>query len=173
MSSRWIPFGRIARAHGVHGALRICSYGGEPRLLEPGRRVRLWHRQQAPWVSRIVLVRAVHAAVLVQLEGLTAREQAKPWAGGRLELDADELPREQGTFFLFELHGASLHAPDGRRLGTVRRVVENAGQDLLVVGTESGEALMPLVPETFVAFNRQAHALTIDPIPGLLDAPEE
>lgn len=168
----WILLGRAVRAHGVRGELRFAPDTPEAEeLLRPGLSVRAELRDG----ERIDLtlgkqLRPIHGAVLLTLEERVQREDIQGLAGARIFVAASCVPRDEDPF-LFEFDGAAVFDEAGNSYGTVDGVVDNGGQDLLVIASPGGERLLPLVDETYVDFNRDERRLIIRPIPGLWDEP--
>ena len=174
-----IVVGRIGRPHGVKGEVSV-----EPRTDEPERRFaagqQLKTENKRPGAAgrdhlTVVGTRWHSGRLLVRFEEITDRDAAEEARGTLLAipLDPDERPEDPEEFYDHQLVGLSVVTTDGRDVGEVREIVHNAAQDLLVIGTEDGEVLVPfvaaLVPEVDVAGGR----VVVDDRPGLLsDLPD-
>jgi ribosomal 30S subunit maturation factor RimM len=77
---------------------------------------------------------------------------------------------QAGEAYVYELAGARVVDTQGQQWGTVREVLDNAGQPLLVVISAEGvERLLPLVAQTLERVDRKAHCLTVRLPQGLWD----
>jgi 16S rRNA processing protein RimM len=167
----WIEFGTIARAHGVHGELRLVPMHPDTELPDGLEHVRLRPRHGEPQVMRLASVRAVHRAYLVTLEGVAGRDAAQAWGGAVLEIEASALPPlDPGEIYLHELVGARALDESGVVVGTVQGLVDNGGQDMLVLEAPGGgERLVPFLDDTLIRFDRAARTAVLRVPAGLWD----
>lgn len=167
VSSTWIQYGKIARAHGVRGELRVQPLDPNVDLPPTARRV----RARGPSGDRILTVtrvRPVHGAVLLSVEGVADRDAAQALAGSSLEVDADDLPpAEEGEIYAYQLEGADVVDERGETVGRIRRLVGTAAHDLIEIETPAGVRLLPWVDHFIVAFDRDARRLTVRLMDGL------
>lgn len=167
MSPTWIRFGRIARAHGVRGELRIQPLNPDVDLPTTISRV----CARTPSGERLLTVtgvRPVHKAVLLTVEEIADREAAQALAGASIEVDADELPPAgEGEIYAYELEGAEVVEENGGTVGTIRRLVGTAGHDLVEIETPGGIRLLPWVDEFIISYDRVARRLTVRLLDGL------
>ena len=160
--------GRIGRPHGLRGEVTVEVHTDTPEeRFAPGTVLDAGHGRT------LTVVTARHHAghLLVRFEGASDRASAAALRGTALTVDAAELPppADPEEFHDADLEGLAAVSVDGTELGTVRAVVHAPAQDLLVVQTPRGEALVPfvvaIVPEVDLAGGR----LVLEPPPGLLD----
>lgn len=138
-------------------------------LLQPGLLLRATLRSGRTCRLTIREVRPISDGFLVKSHEFIVREELQALAGAALEVDRDGLPRSDAQEpYLFELIGASAVDESGVELGRVRNVASTTGQDLLILEAPNGEErMLPLVDETFVAYDPGVATLTLRPIPGL------
>lgn len=123
-----------------------------------------------PRLVKILSVRTIHEGALVQLEGVDNRDVAQTLAGARLAIRSTDVPpTASDELYVYELEGFTAKDAAGVVLGQVRQVVDNAGQDLLVLDSPVGERLFPLVPQTLVGFDRDERVVTLRVPEGLWD----
>ena len=171
----WLEVGRVARARGRDGALRVALYGEDPANLISAGRVSL---QGAPGqiAFRVLEARTLRPArggqvqVEVRLAGLDSRERAEAWGGASLaipEAALRELP--DGEYYWRQIIGLRVRLPGGRVLGTVAEIWPTGAYDLLVVQEGEGEPLLvPAVDEILSRIDLGAGELWIDPPAGLI-----
>ena len=170
----WVPFGRIARAHGVRGEMRLVPHNAGDLLPKSVANVRIVRGGTEVRVAAVSGVRPVHDALLLRLEGVSDRDEAQKLSGCELQLASTDVPElEEGEFYLYELQGVQLKDEQGNGLGKVLRVDMLAGQDLLVIEGPDGERLLPLGPETVHSLDREAGVAVVELPEGIWDdAPE-
>lgn len=165
----WIPIGFVVRAHGVRGELRVRLELDESlSVLAKGLRLRARLRDGSHRTLTVDRVRPIHGAVLITVGELHEREAIQTLAGAQLSVLSEDVPKDDEPY-LFEFEGATAVDESGTVIGLVRHVADNGGQDLLIMDGPAGERMLPLVDETFVAFDRETNTLVVRPIAGLWD----
>ena len=145
---RWVALGRIVRAHGIRGEVRVALDNPESRTLQGVRSVLL----RGPDGVRTVAVeraRAVPgAAMLLKLEGVPDRNAAQAIAGVAVEVPREALEAEgDGEHYVCDLIGSTVVGPDGP-LGTVEGVQSYPSTDALVVRSHGRARVeIPLVDD--------------------------
>ncbi len=107
---------------------------------------------------------------VVKIEGIDDRNAAEAIAGAELFVDAENLdvepPDEERPF---QVIGRAVRLENGREIGTVASVMYSAAHPVYVVEGPDGEVLIPAVDEFVVGHDEESGAITIRPIPGLVD----
>ncbi len=168
MKQPYLECGKIINIHGFRGALKLESWCDSPEVL--AELSKLWFFEDGKYVSK----RVVHASVfkqfvIAQLEGIEDEESANRQRGKVVYAAREDLPLEDGDYFIADLIGLPVrHADTGEELGTLVRVDPRAHGDLYTVKTPQGEAMLPAVPEFVIRLDPD-DAVYVRPIPGLLD----
>ncbi len=170
-SPAWIDFGVIARAHGVRGEVRLAPIHRDIELPEGVERVRVTPPGGASRTLTLRSVRATTGALLVTFDEIGDRDAAQALAGARFAIEASALPPlEPGELYLYELVGAEAVDEAGTVLGAIEGMVDNRGQDVLVLrGPAGDERLLPFVDDTLVRFEREARRAVLHVAAGLWD----
>lgn len=167
--------GRLVKAHGLKGALKIELYTDDPaRRFVPGASFALQVPESSPWHGRsleLVEVKWFNGTPVGFFDGVTDRTAAESLVKAVLwvEVAADE-PQEDDAWYYHQLVGLRV-VREGVELGVIVRVDEFPGQDLLVVETPSGEVLVPFVKAIVTSVDLDAGTVTVDPPGGLFDDP--
>jgi 16S rRNA processing protein RimM len=157
-----VLIGRVVKAHGVRGALRVRSDG---EALLQLKRVFL---DQAP--KRVLSARRERDSFLLELEGVEDRDRAEALRGVPLYCLRSELPAAaDGELYVTDLVGCEVIGPDGARLGEVAEVVGGGTQDLLRVRSGASEFLLPFVEPLVRAVDVAARRIEADPPDGLVE----
>ena len=149
-----LEIGRIGRAHGLGGEVRVELWSDESRLA-PGS---VLATDRGPLT--VAGSRPHQGRHLVRFEGVSDRAGAERLRG--LALRARPLERP-GTLWVHELVGASVVTVGGEELGRVDAVEPNPASDLLVL---EGGALIPL---TFVVHHEPGTRVVVDVPAGLVE----
>lgn len=166
--------GRIVKPHGVMGELKVAPETDDPDRFHSLETVHVGPEEGSTTSFDILSVRLQPSrygiTVLLQLDGISTRQEAEMLCKQRVFASQDDLPPlEEGEFFYSDLIGLAVETLDGESVGTVVDVYERPGQDLLVIQrVEGGRAMVPLVPELVPDVDLEGAVLRIDPVDGLL-----
>ena len=142
-SDRLILVGRVAGAFGVKGELRIVAFTAEPAAL-----LRYHDLKRADGSPALTLVsgRTQKGALIARASEIATREAAEALRGLELYLPRAVLPApDEDEFYLADLIGLAVVAPDGAELGRVKDVQNFGAGDLLEIEPPEG-------PSWFVSF---------------------
>jgi 16S rRNA processing protein RimM len=183
-SSTWasadlrVVVGRIGRAHGLRGDVAVEVRTDDPGLrFSPGALLYVAAESSdgakdpaRPETLVVVAARWHSGRLLLRFEGIVDRDAAERVRGLLLEVEQDpaELPLTGDEFYDHQLVGLAAHLMTGELLGSVTDVLHVPGQDLLVVTTEDGEAMIPFVAEIVTEVDIVTGRLLVDPPEGLI-----
>lgn len=167
--------GRLVKAHGLKGALKLELYTDDPEgRFTPGATFTLQVPESSPWHGKPLTVREfkwMNSHPVAFFEGVEDRSQAEALVRAILwiDQDADAAPAEEDAWYDHQLVGLDV-VRDGERVGSVVRVDHLPAQDLLIVRTaDEREVLVPfvtaIVPEVDIAAGR----VVVTPPPGLFE----
>lgn len=161
---RLLEVGRISGVYGVRGWVRIYSHTA-PR--EDILGYTDWHLRQGEMAWRPIRLlegRRQGKAIVARLEGVNDREAAHALMGADIAVPRDALPPpEPGTYYWADLEGARVITTDGVSLGTLSYLFETGAHDVMVVGGDDRERLIPfVVDQVVVAVDLAARTVTVD-----------
>lgn len=163
--------GKIVRAHGVRGAVKVFAYGETLRGLSPGAELSVRHPSGRP-ASKLTMVEVKPQGrhLLIRFEGILGMEPAQDLAGADLLITEDRLPPlDEGEFYHYQLIGLDVITTQGKPVGTIRSIMETGSHDVYVLGRQGGEALIPAVEEIIREIDLKERRMVIDPPEGLID----
>jgi 16S rRNA processing protein RimM len=172
-----VVLGRIVRAQGLRGEVRVKPFGISPHLTERIGNGRLFARpsaggQGAVRETAIERQRWQRDAWVVGLRGLADRTEAESLVGWELCLAESDLPPlGSGEYYNDELIGLRMEsAQTGEVLGEVIGVQPSAAADLLQVRKPGGGLFfVPLVRAMIVEINLYLSTIRVDLPEGLMD----
>ncbi|MDP9257244.1 MAG: ribosome maturation factor RimM [Actinomycetota bacterium] len=137
-----LRLGLIGRAHGLGGAFRVVG-AAEWFTFAPGSTLLLDGHPRA-----LLSVAGTQQSPILEIEGVTSREQALALLGHQLELRASDAPApEDDAFWVRDLVGMRARCGE-RELGEVTDVLERPANDVLVLRLADGrEHLVPFTRE--------------------------
>ncbi|MEV5042466.1 ribosome maturation factor RimM [Microbacterium sp. LMI1x-1-1.1] len=169
--------GRLVKAHGLKGALKLELYTDDPDgRFVTGAVFTLQVPESSPWHGRTVTVREfkwMNSHPVVFLEGIDDRSAAESLVRAILwiEQDASAPVVEDDAWYDHQLVGLDV-VRDGDVVGKVVRVDHFPAQDLLGVQlTQDGdrEVLVPFVKAIVPEVDMAAGRLIVTPPPGLFE----
>jgi 16S rRNA processing protein RimM len=109
-------------------------------------------------------------SVCVKLSGINDRTSAEQCQGAFLFVAEEDLEApEEGSFFVHDIIGCTVHATDGRALGTVEDVYKLPAQDVWAVRSEGKLMMVPAVKEFIAKVDTRKRIIIIRLIDGLTE----
>ncbi|TFD44426.1 ribosome maturation factor RimM [Cryobacterium sp. TMT1-2-1] len=171
--------GRLTKAHGLKGAIKLELFTDDPgRRFVPGAVFTLQVPTSSPWHGKtleLVELRWYNQHAVGFFKDVPDREAAETLAKAILWIDQDsaEQSDEEDAWYDHQLVGLAV-VRDGIQVGTLARLEHLPAQDLLIVKTPAGEVMVPFVKAIVPSVDVKARIITITPPPGLFEEiPEE
>jgi 16S rRNA processing protein RimM len=166
--------GRLTKAHGLKGAIKVELYTDDPgRRFVPGAVFTLQVPTSSPWHGKtleLIELKWFNTHAVAFFKDVPDRTTAETLVKAILWIDQDlaESPDEEDAWFDHQLVGLSVMR-DGVKVGVVSLVDHLPAQDLLHVTTDAGEVLVPFVKTIVPAVDIAAGTLTVTPPTGLFE----
>ena len=168
--SELLLVGRVARAHGNKGQVIVNPATDFPADRFAQGNVLIVEHRGATVERRIESVRFQQGRPIVGLSGVETMNDAEALAGAELKVAAEALPPlPANTFYHHDLVGCEVKDTAGRAIGRVTDVEGPLGQSRLVVASDRGEVLIPMVDEICVRVDLAAKTIVVNPPDGLLE----
>lgn len=169
--------GRLLKAHGLKGALKVELYTDDPDgRFVPGATFTLQVPEHSSWHGKSVTVREfkwMNNHPVVFLEGVEDRTEAESLVRAILWVDQQEESTEPDAWYDHQLVGLDV-VRDGAVIGSVTRVDHLPSHDLLIVAAGDAEVMVPFVAAIVPEVDVEAGRLVVTPPAGLFeDLPEE
>lgn len=166
--------GRLTKAHGLKGAIKVELYTDVPeRRFVPGAVFTLQVPTSSPWHGKtleLVELKWYNLQPVGFFKDISDRSTAETLIKAILWVDHDltEASDEEDAWYDHQLVGLIV-IRDGTRVGTVTQIDHLPSQDLIHVATESGEVLVPFVKAIVPSVDIDAGTLTVTPPAGLFE----
>ena len=173
-ASDQLRVGRLTKAHGLKGAIKIELYTDAPeRRFVPGAVFTLQVPTSSPWHGKtleLVELKWYNLQPVAFFKDVSDRSAAEALIKAILWVDHDPAaaPDEEDAWYDHQLVGLAV-VRDGIRIGTVLQVDHLPSQDLIHVATETGEVLVPFVKAIVPSVDIAAGTLTVTPPDGLFE----
>ncbi|MGP3536461.1 ribosome maturation factor RimM [Microbacterium sp. RD1] len=166
--------GRLVKAHGLKGALKLELYTDDPDgRFRPGATFTLQVPTSSPWHGKPLTVREfkwMNSHPVAFFEGVDDRNAAEELVRAILWVDEDatSTPAEEDAWYDHQLVGLDV-VRDGEVIGRVARVDHFPAQDLLIVEAGEREILVPFVKAIVPQVDIEAGRVVVTPPPGLFE----
>jgi 16S rRNA processing protein RimM len=170
-----VAVGKVVKAHGVRGALKLVAYGETLGEMKAGERLISCEGEAEQFLtikdlSAKTVASRVGALItmIAWFEEIVSREQAEALTGNDLFVHRDRLPQlPADEYYHFQLIGLSVLTKEGKPLGTLRSVLETGGNDVYVVVNEGKELLIPAIEDVVSEVDLLNGKLIVDLPEGL------
>jgi len=113
-------------------------------VFEAGRTVILSAPTTAACQTEIEVFRRQHGRCVIKFRGIDTISEAERYIGSEIKIPADTLPAAQeGSYYTFQLKGCRVFAVDGEYIGTITRIIDSGGTEILEVVRDDEETLIP------------------------------
>jgi len=169
-----LRIGRLTKAHGLKGAIKVELYTDEPdKRFVPGAVFTLQVPTASKWHGKTLTLnelRWYNGHAVAFFEGVDDRSEAETLIKAILWVSQDpkQLPDEDDAWYDHQLVGLTV-LRDGAKVGLVARVDHLPAQDLLAIKTADGEVLVPFVKAIVPEVDLAAGTVTITPPTGLFE----
>ncbi len=154
-----LRIGRVLKAHGVKGAVRVESLTDFPDRFAKGRQVTVGGRPLTIAVSD-----QSEGGVLLTFLEIDDREEAAALRGAYITVPLSEArPLPPNRFYHYQLVGLKVvDRGSGRSLGNVEEVLNYPANDVLRVTDGPRERLIPMVSSAVVAVELEKGTVMVD-----------
>ncbi|MEO6062891.1 MAG: ribosome maturation factor RimM [Thermoflexales bacterium] len=168
-----VEVGRVTRAHGIRGEVKV---DGPPDLLEaleevtrvfvqPGGadpRVTTRIGDVAGFPAALRQCRMHQGAALLVLDGVPTRNDAEALRGARIHVFGEDLPElDHGEYYAHDLIGLKVVDMDGNAVGELVEVLATGANDVYVVQGPAGERLLPAIESVVKAIDMEEGLLRV------------
>ncbi|GGF45226.1 ribosome maturation factor RimM [Microbacterium sorbitolivorans] len=165
--------GRVLKAHGLKGALKLELYTDDPDgRFVPGASFTLQVPEQSQWHRKTVTVREfrwMNASPVIFFEGVDDRNAAETLARAILWVDQDDSsPEEPDAWYDHQLIGLDA-VRDDKVIGRIARVDHLPSQDLLIVSVGETEVMVPFVSAIVPEVDLEGGRVIMTPPAGLFE----
>jgi 16S rRNA processing protein RimM len=165
--------GRLTKAHGLKGAIKVELYTDEPdKRFVPGAVFTLQVPEESPWFGKtleLAQLRWYNEHPVAFFVGIPDRDAAETLIKAILWIDIEgETSTDPDAWYDHQLVGVAVER-DALKVGKVARVEHMPAQDLLVISTPTGDVMLPFVKALVPSVDLEKGVVTITPPGGLFE----
>jgi 16S rRNA processing protein RimM len=155
-----VPLGRVVRAHGIDGQVRVKRYHPASSLMREQRVLQL-RTERGVQACEVKQARVSGDADLLAIVGIETREAAEVLKGAEVCLPRSAFPRAaDDEVYLVDLIGLDVFSGEAS-LGRVLSVATHPSSDCLVIGDESGTREVPMIQPYLVSVDLRARRIEL------------
>lgn len=168
-ADKYLLLGKVAKAQGLHGELKIFLYSGQPENIAKYGELLLINRTDVISSPLAILkCRVQGKAAIVQLATIANRTQAEMVVDYGVLLERKYLAViGEDEYYWHQYQEKLVVDLDGNTIGRVDHLFTNGAQDILVIKAGKEEILIPITKDILVS--ETAGTLIINPPPGLIE----
>ncbi|MDR3270791.1 MAG: ribosome maturation factor RimM [Peptococcaceae bacterium] len=167
-----VLIGRVTRAQGVHGELRVTPFTYDPKRYEELREVILQADAQTRRRFAVHQAKVQADAVYLALEGIHDRNLAETFRGWEVRIDRKDVrPLAEGWYY-FELEGLRVYDREDD-LGVLKQVVATGANDVYVVEGPRGQVCVPALKSVVQEVDLAQGVMRVMLPPGMLEDDEK
>jgi 16S rRNA processing protein RimM len=166
--------GRLTKAHGLKGAIKVELYTDAPeRRFVPGAVFSLQVPTTSEWHGKtleLAELKFYNSHPVAFFKGISDRSAAETLIKAILwiDQDLDEPSDEEDAWFDHQLVGLTV-IRDGVEVGTISQIDHFPAQDLITVKTSNGDVLVPFVKAIVASVDIEAGTMVVTPPLGLFE----
>lgn len=173
MDGDFVEVGKIGRAHGIEGEVRVFTREPDWEGFREGAVLYLEERDGSYRELTVESWRIANDFVIAKFASLDDRGEAEKLRNRMLSMPEDELPElEEGEVYHYDLEGREVYVGPGQngdgeseRIGRVSGVFETPANDVMVVDLEGGDELyVPMFEGAIEAIDADSHAVYLRPL---------
>jgi 16S rRNA processing protein RimM len=168
VADRLVAVGKVVKAHGVRGHLKVVPFGEILDGLATGEEISA--RLPDGSIERLITVevRTQRKTVFLLTREVTTAAAAQRLVGAEICVPESRLPAlAADEFYWHQLIGLEVVSVDGRRLGTIRQIIETGSNDVYVVQEGQEEVLIPALAEVVREVDLKRRLMVVD-LPALV-----
>ena len=164
-----VLIGKIVGAHGLNGTSKVLSYAESASIFTPDSSIILRQPEGSEHPYVIQWAKQHTRCILLELEGVTDRDQDESLIGSDLLIPRASLPDlEDDTYYWFELIGLSVYETKGRLVGRLTSILPTGSNDVYVVRPDGAdpkgrdEVLIPAIDSVVKEIDLERGVMRVD-----------
>lgn len=169
MKKQYLECGKIVTSHGIKGELKLYPWCDDIHMFDEIDELYLDDKGERKLV--IEQCRVHKNMVILKFKGYDTVDDAMKLRNEIVYLHRDDIPMEDGEFFIQDLLGVQVFDADtGKLYGSLVDVTETGANQVYHIRFEEGETrLIPAIPDVVIGIDFDAGRMDIRPLKGLFE----
>ncbi len=172
MKKAFLECGKIVTTHGIKGEVKIYPWCDDPEMFEDIEQ--LFLDNQGKSSLNIEHTREHKGMVICKFKEINSPEDANIYRNKILYARREDIPMEEGEFFIQDILGISVYDADsGKLYGKLVDVTETGANNVYHIEFPNKEIkLIPAIPQVVISIDIENERMDIRPLKGLFDDDE-
>lgn len=158
-----LPIGKVVKAHGLRGHLKVLPYGETFSTLSAEEKITANLPDGTSLTLTVAEISPHQKTFLLISREIGTVEEAHRLVGAELCVPESRLPpTAPGEFYWYQLIGLEVVNTEGQKLGTLEEIIETGSNDVYVVRRGREEILVPAIEEVVRDVDLQRRLMTVD-----------
>lgn len=168
------PIGRVVKAHGVRGKLKVEYFGENPDRFSCYQKIFIRDNLGRPQPYDVLEVTPQLPRLILRLKGIERIEETGHLLGKEILVRREDFAEpEEGEYYWFEILGMAVETEQGKRIGTVKEIFPTGAHDVFVVYGKRREILLPAIGDVIRRIDRQKRMISVVWMKGLWEDEDE
>ena len=159
--------GKIVGAHGIKGVVKVFSYAESTTRFQSGMPLYLKDSYGHGFAIKVIWAKPHSKTILLSLEGIQKRSQAKELIGSELFIKKSELEAlTDGSYYWVDLMGLAVYRVSGEYIGEISDIIQTGSNDVYVakhfVGETPIEVLIPALESVVKEIDLDRRIMRVD-----------
>jgi 16S rRNA processing protein RimM len=160
--------GKIVKAHGLNGRVKVLSFMQSHDLLKSLKEVFIRRGSDAPVFFSLKSFQIKGNCFYLEMEGIESIDQAEALIGCQALIPARKLPPlPEDEYYWEELIGLEVVTEERRFLGKVERIFPTGGNDVYVCSGGEKEILLPAIADVVQKIDLEKGIMVVRLLEGM------
>ena len=169
MEEEYLRIGVVTSPHGIRGEVNVYPTTDDIRRFSQVKSVTVDRSGKLERMD-ITGVKQFKGMMILELSGITDRNQAELYRQADILIYKSESPAEEGKYLICDLEGMSVYDEEENLIGTVSGVLFTGANSIYEVQRPGKkELLLPAIPDCIKKVEVDKKRMTVYVLPGLED----
>jgi 16S rRNA processing protein RimM len=169
-ASQAVELGKLGRAQGLRGEVRLWAHNPDSPMLRKGAQVLIGATPERLTLLTVDRIRRDHKGLIIGFAGCSNRSEAEKLTGQLWFCQRSEFqPLKGDEVYVADLVGLVANDESGQEIGRVSDVLEIGPNLILELKTRHGKVMVPYVDEFVEGVDLETRTLTVRVVEGLLE----
>jgi 16S rRNA processing protein RimM len=166
----FVLIGKILKAHGLGGAVKVCSYAESAKIFEEASRVFVLDKDSG--TKKTFKVKGVRPgpgkSIILDINRVENRDQANLLSGCEILIKKSALPElEEDVYYWSDIIGLEVFTSAGQNIGRVESIVATGSNDVYIVRGDEVETLVPALESVVLSVDLDKGSMLVNLPQGL------
>jgi len=170
MEEELLVIGKIVKAHGNQGKLRVYSYAESHATFSSQNFLYLKDRKGSIKRYKPTHVAPHKNVIILKLDGVSSIDEAERLVGGEILIEKSGLAAlPENEYYWFEILGLKAFTDNGTFLGKVERILVTGSNDVYVIRNGEKEHMIPATDDVVTKIDLENKIIEVHPLEGLFE----